>query len=88
LRLGEVDPRRFPMTVRTRSTRGRLQDLLERLRPGDELQVAAASRRTGVDATMCETVLEALVRVGLFTRSTNGVFVRCRMFEALERLQV
>jgi len=76
------------MAVRLRSSRERLQDLLETLRPGDEIQAAAASQETGIDATMCESVLDALVRVGLFTRSPAGVFVRQRMFDVLGRPQV
>ena len=75
------------MAVRTRSSRERLQDLLETLRPGDEIQASAASEETGIDAMMCESVFDALVRVGLFIRTPAGVFVRRRMFDALGRLQ-
>jgi hypothetical protein len=74
------------MSARTRSPRERLQDLLETLSPGDEIQVMAASRTTGLDATTCEKVFEALVRVDLFTRTRDRVFVRRRMLEALDRL--
>jgi hypothetical protein len=74
------------MAARTRSTRARLQDLLERLNPGDEIHVTAASQETGLDATTCEMVFEALARVDIFTRTTDRVFVRRRMFDALERL--
>jgi DNA-binding IclR family transcriptional regulator len=76
------------MSVPTRSPRERLQDLLETLSPGDELHVTAASKATGLDATTCESVLEALVRVDLFTRTRDHVFVRRRMFSALDRLHL
>jgi len=75
------------MNARTAGPRERLTDLLDKLRPGDEIQAVAASRKTGMDEATCETVLGALARVGLFTRSTDGVFTRCRMFDALDRLQ-
>jgi len=74
------------MAVRTRSSRERLRTLLDRLNPGDEIRVAAASKETGLDQMTCRTVLEALARVDLFTRKTDGGFVRRRMFDALERL--
>jgi DNA-binding IclR family transcriptional regulator len=74
------------MSVRTRLPRERFQDLLETLSPGDEIQVTAVSKTTGLDAATCESVLEALVRVDLFTRTRERVFVRRRMLEALDRL--
>jgi len=74
------------MAVRARSSRERLRSLLNRLNPGDEIGVAAASKETGLDPMTCRTVLEALARVDLFTRTTDGAFVRRRMFDALERL--
>jgi hypothetical protein len=74
------------MGTRNRLPRLRLQELLERLGPGDEIDVTVASRETGLDATTCQSVLEALVRVDLFTRTGDRVFVRRRMFDALERL--
>jgi hypothetical protein len=76
------------MATRTRSPRVRLQDVLERLGPGDEIHVTAASKETGLDAETCQSVLEALVRVDLYTQMDDRVFVRRRMFDALERLQV
>jgi DNA-binding IclR family transcriptional regulator len=78
--------RRLQMSVRTRLPRERFQDLLETLSPGDEIQVTAVSKTTGLDAATCESVLEALVRVDLFTRTRERVFVRRRMLEALDRL--
>jgi DNA-binding IclR family transcriptional regulator len=74
------------MAVRARSSRQRLRNLLDRLNPGDEIRVAAASQETGLDQTTCASVLEALARVDLFTRTGDGAFVRRRMFDALERL--
>jgi predicted transcriptional regulator len=78
--------RRLQMSVRTRLPRERFQDLLETLSPGDEIQVTSVSKTTGLDAATCESVLEALVRVDLFTRTRERVFVRRRMLEALDRL--
>ena len=66
----------------------RLQDLLERLSPGDEIDVTGASTQTGLDTTTCEMVLEALARVDLFTPTGDRVFVRRRMFDALDRTHV
>ena len=71
-----------------RSAKERMQHLLEALRPGDEIRVQAASQATGMDASTCENVLEALARVGLFTRTSNRVFVRRRMFDVVDRLHV
>jgi hypothetical protein len=48
--------------------------------------VAAVSRETGLSATTCQSVFEALARVDLFTRMNDRVFVRRRMFDALDRL--
>ena len=75
------------MAVRNRSSRERMRNLLDRLNPGDEIRVAAASKETGLDQTTCRSVLEALARVDLFTRTNDGVFVRRRMFDALERFE-
>ena len=59
----------------------RLQTLLESLTPGDELHLAAASRQTGLPPATCETVLDALTRVDLFTRVGDHTFVRRRMLD-------
>ena len=74
------------MAARTRSSRERLRNLLDRLNPGDEIRVAAASTETGLDQITCRLVLEGLTRADLFTRKNDGVFVRRRMFDALDRL--
>jgi len=59
----------------------RLQAMLETLTPGDEVHVSAAARQCGLSAATCETVLETLSRMQLFTRQGDHVFVRRRMFE-------
>lgn len=69
---------------RTRSGWERMQNLLERLTPGDEVHVGEAVTETGLDRTTCEMVFDALARVDLYTRTSDGVFVRRRMFDALE----
>jgi DNA-binding IclR family transcriptional regulator len=52
---------------------------LEALTPGDEIHLAAAARDTGLSPSTCETVLDALTRVDLFTRVGDHTFVRRRM---------
>jgi DNA-binding IclR family transcriptional regulator len=74
------------MSVRTGSSRERLGNLLDRLNPGDEIRVAAASRETGLDLITCRLILEGLTRADLFTQKPNGAFVRRRMFDALDQL--
>jgi hypothetical protein len=59
----------------------RLQSLLESLTPGDQVHLAAASRQTGLPPATCETVLDALTRVDLFTRIGDHTFVRRRMID-------
>lgn len=71
-----------------RSSWTRLQNLLERLNPGDKIDATAASKETGLDMAACVMVLEALARVDLFTQVGGRVFVRRRMFDALERTHV
>jgi hypothetical protein len=75
------------MAVRTRSAHERLQDVLERLKPGDSIQITNVSHDTGVDAPMCEAVLDALTKVGLFTRTTDQMYVRRRMLGTLDDLE-
>ena len=69
------------MTDRVPSSWDRLQGLLESLTPGDEVHIAAAARQTGLPAATCETVLDALTRVDLFTRVGDHTFVRRRMID-------
>ena len=69
------------MEERAQSSWDRLQTLLESLTPGDEVHLAAASRDTGLPAATCETVLDALTRVDLFTRIGDHTFVRRRMIQ-------
>lgn len=42
----------------TRSSWTRLQNLLERLNPGDKIDATAASKETGLDMAACVMVLE------------------------------
>jgi hypothetical protein len=58
----------------------RLQNLLEGLRPGDEVHIGDAAQRSGLDAATCENVLDALARMEFFTRSGDHVFIRRQMF--------
>jgi hypothetical protein len=67
------------MSEGTQSSWDRLQSLLESMTPGDEIHLAAASRDTGLPPATCETVLDALTRVDLFTRIGDHTFVRRRM---------
>ena len=63
----------------TQTSWDRFQSLLESLIPGDEIHLAAASRQTGLPPTTCETVLDRLSRIDLFTRVGDHTFVRRRM---------
>jgi hypothetical protein len=47
--------------------------------PGEEIHLAAISRQSGLPPTTCETVLDALSRIDLFTRIGDHTFVRRRM---------
>ena len=67
------------MSEGLQSSWDRFQSLLESLTPGDEIHLAAASRDTGLPPATCETVLDALARVALFTRIGDHTFVRRRM---------
>jgi DNA-binding IclR family transcriptional regulator len=67
------------MSEPMQSSWDRLQSLLESLTPGDEIRLAAAARDTGLSPSTCETVLDALTRVDLFTRVGDHTFVRRRM---------
>jgi DNA-binding IclR family transcriptional regulator len=59
----------------------RLQAMLESLTPGDEVHVSAAARQCGLPTATCETVLETLTRMNLFTRNGDHLFVRRRMLD-------
>jgi hypothetical protein len=69
------------LTEGTQTSWDRLQSLLESLIPGEEIHLAAASRQTGLSPTTCETVLDHLSRIDLFTRIGDHTFVRRRMDE-------
>ena len=66
----------------TQTSWDRFQSLLESLIPGEEIHLAAASRQTGLSPTTCETVLDHLSRIDLFTRIGDHTFVRRRMDDA------
>ena len=71
------------MSEPMQSSWDRLQSLLVSLTPGDEIHLAAAARDTGLPSSTCETVLDALTRVDLFTRVGDHTFVRRRMNESV-----
>ena len=73
--------RQTGMAQHTPSNWDRLQAMLESLTPGDEIHVTAAARICGLPAQTCETVLDTLTRMQLFTRQGDHVFVRRRMIE-------
>ena len=59
-----------------------LEDICRRIRgeyiemPGLRLTVTQAQRLWGLDRTVCETVLSALVDVEFLIRNRDGTFVR------------
>lgn len=64
------------MAAPIRSSGERLRSLLDRLTPGDEIHVSAASKETGLDKTTCLSVLEALLGlICLLVRRTACSFV-------------
>jgi hypothetical protein len=63
----------------------RLQNLLERLKPGDTIHVRDAAAETGLAHATCAMVLEALARVELFTPQGDGTFLRRRLLEKVEK---
>jgi hypothetical protein len=67
------------MTHRSQAGWDRLQDLLERLTPGDEVRVSSAAADTGLDRDACAMVFAALTRAELFTQAAEDVFIRRRM---------
>ena len=67
------------MSEGMQSSWDRFQSLLESLTPGDEIHLAAASRDTGLSPATCESVLDALTRVDLFTRIGDHTVVRRRL---------
>ena len=68
----------------TRLPWDRLQSLLEGLHPGDELHLGPTAKQTGLDLSSCETVLEALTKIDLFTRTGDQTYVRRRMLQPVE----
>ena len=64
------------MALQPRTGWDRLQDLLEALRPGDELHIGDAVQRSGLDPRTCESVLDALASMEFFQRTGEHVFIR------------
>ncbi|MCC7417405.1 MAG: hypothetical protein IT176_09715 [Acidobacteria bacterium] len=67
-----------PMTGNQKSW-DRLERWLESLAPGDEVDIGSAAATTGLDAQTCDVVFTALARADLFTRRSDGTFVRRRL---------
>jgi hypothetical protein len=57
----------------------RLQDILLRMSPGDELSVEQAAELSGMDRETCEFVLDALKQVGLMVEQRDDSYIRCRL---------
>ena len=62
----------------------RFQTLLLEMRTGDVLVIGDAARLTGLSEDACRKALEALARVGLMSRETDGRFIR-RSLDTLAR---
>jgi hypothetical protein len=54
----------------------RLQQLLLKMRAGDEVVPPEAARATGLSEDVCRKVLERLANVGLMEREREDSFVR------------
>ena len=59
----------------------KLQQLLLAMRDGDEISVPHATRISGLQATQCEVVLEALTRAGLLIRLQGDAYIRRHLDE-------
>jgi hypothetical protein len=62
----------------------KLQVFLLDMVPGDEVSVPRAMDISGLEASKCEAVLEALARAGLMIRLQHSAYVRRRL-ELAER---
>ena len=71
------------MKTRTPAPRQSLTALLDTLHPGDPIELTVVSRETGLNASTCVMVFEALTRAGLFTRTSEEVFTRRQLYDAL-----
>jgi hypothetical protein len=54
----------------------KLQAFLLGMVPGDELSVPRAMEISGLDASQCDAVLDALARAGLMVRLQHNAYVR------------
>ena len=59
----------------------KLQQLLLAMCEGDEISVPQATRISGLQATQCEAVLEALTRAGLLIRVQGDAYIRRHLDE-------
>ena len=57
----------------------RLQAFLLGMGPGDEVSVPRAVEVSGLDASQCDAVLDALARAGLMIRLRHDSYVRRRI---------
>jgi len=57
----------------------RLQAFLLGMGPGDEVSVPRAVEISGLDASQCDAVLDALARAGLMIRLQHDAYVRHRV---------
>ena len=57
----------------------KLQAVLLRMAPGDELRVEHAVRLSGLDQQTCLFVLEALTAAGLMIETADQTYIRCRL---------
>jgi DNA-binding IclR family transcriptional regulator len=69
------------MAHKAPSSWDRLQAMLESLTPGDEIHISAAAKQCGLSSATCESVLDTLARMQLFTRQGDHVFIRRRMID-------
>ena len=57
----------------------RLQEYLLAMTPGDQISVSRAAEISGLEASQCDAVLNALLHAGLLMRLQHDAFVRCRL---------
>jgi hypothetical protein len=57
----------------------KLQAFLLGMVPGDEVSVPRAMEISGLDASQCDAVLDALARAGLMIRLQHDAYVRRRV---------
>jgi len=66
-------------THATDSGLDKLQEFLLAMEPGDALSSARAHEISGLDPSVCDTVLDALMRAGLMIRAHEDAYVRVRL---------